>query len=101
MANIIYVGSMVHPLFTFTDEEISDINMETEVDLVGEELSTDVMEVEVFYDDADHNLRNTPWAMAVYYCSESELIGSRCYFLMVFSCLAGSEARSGVDSSLS
>lgn len=75
MANIIYVGSMVHPLFTFTDEEISDINMETEVDLVGEELSTDVMEVEVFYDDADHNLRNTPWAMAVYYCSESELIG--------------------------
>ena len=75
MANFIYIGSVEHPLFSFSGEEISDINMETEVDLVGEELSTDVMELEVFYDDDAGNLRALSWATPVYYYSESGLIG--------------------------
>lgn len=75
MANIIYIGSVDEPDFTFEGPQIVDIGLETEVDVVGEELSTDVMELEVSYDDNEGTLRALGWATPVYYYSASDLIG--------------------------
>ena len=49
--------------------------MEIATDLVHEELSADVAELTVKYNDADHSLRDLGWATPVYIYNGSDLIG--------------------------
>ena len=50
------------------------------VDLVGNELSSDILEVSVFYDDSNGALRAVGYATPIFYYSEGELVGK--YFIV-------------------
>lgn len=62
----IAIGDPQSPSFTFEGDDIMSTTGDFSVDLIGAELCTDVMEIEVAYDDADGTLRALPWATPVY-----------------------------------
>ena len=68
MSKSIVIGSDVNnPIFTFNDSEIESIIFHGACDLVGEELSSDTLDVSIFYNDADEELRNLPYATSISY----------------------------------
>lgn len=75
MSGIVYIGPRDNPLFTFYDDQLMDIVMDTTVNVVGEELCADTMEIEVNFNDENGTLRSIGWATPVYYYSGSELVG--------------------------
>ena len=72
MANIIYVGSVSSPLFTFTDNEIMSITNEMAVSVIADELSADVFEAEVVFNDALGELRAVPYATKIFYYNDTD-----------------------------
>lgn len=74
-SNFVYIGDMSSPDFTFTSDEITRISIDNYVDLIGNDLNTDVMDVEVIYDDVGETLRALPWATPIRYYRSGELVG--------------------------
>lgn len=74
-SNFVYIGDMSSPDFTFTSDEITRISIDNSVDLIGNDLNTDVMDVEVVYDDVGETLRALPWATPIRYYRSGELVG--------------------------
>lgn len=78
MANInekIYIGSVDTPTLSFNQNNIEDIVCNNSVDLIGDELSSDTLEVSVFFDDVDEVLRNTEYGTPIFYYSNDYLVG--------------------------
>lgn len=73
--DIIYIGSVEFPTIVFDHETIETISCENKVDIVGNELSSDVLELSVFFDDADNVLRSVEYGTDVYYFSNENLVG--------------------------
>lgn len=71
----IYIGSVDAPTLSFDQNNIEDIICNNSVDLIGNELSSDVLEVSVFFDDANKVLENISYATPIYYFSNDALVG--------------------------
>lgn len=71
----IYIGSVDAPTLSFDQNNIEDIICNNSVDLIGNELSSDVLEVSVFFDDANKVLENITYATPIYYFSNDALVG--------------------------
>lgn len=68
MSKSIVIGNDVNdPIFTFNDSEIESIIFHGACDLVGEELSSDTLDVSIFYSDEDEELRGLPYATPISY----------------------------------
>ena len=74
-SSLIYIGDMASPAFSFGSDEITQISIDNSVDLVGSDLNTDVMDVDVLCDDTDETLRSLPWATPIRYYRGGELVG--------------------------
>lgn len=78
MANVnekIYIGSVDTPTLSFDVNNIEDISYNNSVDVIGDELSSDTIEVNVFYDDADGVLFSQEYGTAIFYYSNNYLVG--------------------------
>ena len=78
MANInekIYIGSVDTPTLSFDQRSIENIVCNNSVDLIGDELSSDTLEVSVFFDDEDEILRNIAYGTPIFYYSNDYLVG--------------------------
>lgn len=78
MANVnekIYIGSIDTPAISFDVNNIEDISYNNSVDVIGDELSSDTIEVNVFYDDADGVLFSQEYGTAIFYYSNNYLVG--------------------------
>lgn len=71
----IYIGSVDTPTLSFNPNNIEDIVCNNAVDLIGNELSCDTLEVGVAFDDEDGVLRNTAYGTPIYYYSNDFLVG--------------------------
>lgn len=76
---IIYIGSAEFPTLTFDNESIQSITFDNKVDIVGNELSSDVLEFSVYFDDVGSVLRNLEYGTDVYYYSDQNLVGKYCF----------------------
>ena len=71
----IYISSVSNPSLEFDSETIESIVIENSLDVIGNELFTDVMEVSVFYDDSGNNLRGVARGTPIWYYSEQLMRG--------------------------
>lgn len=71
----IYIGSVDAPTLSFNQNNIEDIICNNSVDLIGDELASDTLEVSVFFDDVDEVLRNTAYGTTIFYYSNDHLVG--------------------------
>ena len=71
----IYFGAVDYSFLTFDGYSIESINLENSVDIIGDEMSSDVMEFSVFFDDVNSTLRNTKYGTPIYLCNGEDLIG--------------------------
>lgn len=73
--NSIYFGSDVAPTFSFDNDSILDITINTAVDVIGEELKIDTMEANVTIDDTDGTFRGQTYATPIWYYRNGEQRG--------------------------
>ena len=69
----IIIGEIEEPLFSFMNNEIKECNIESEVDLIGNELTVDTAEFEVVCNDA--SIRMTPYATPIRIYNQDALLG--------------------------
>lgn len=71
----IYIGSSVdEALFEFGVNQIGSISFNNSVDLINNELSSDALETDIFYDDTNEALRNVAYATPLFYYSNDRLV---------------------------
>lgn len=75
LSDKIYIGSVSSPILEFDSDAIESIVIENALDVIGNELSTDVMEVSVFYDDSTSILRGIRRGTPIWYYSEQLMRG--------------------------
>ena len=78
MANInekVYIGSVDTPALSFDQNNIEDIICNNDVNLIGDELSSDVLEVTVFFADDNNVLKTIPYATPIFYYTGENLVG--------------------------
>lgn len=71
----VYIGSVDTPTLSFNQNNIEDIICNNSVNLIGDELASDVLEVSVFFDDTDKVLENVAYATPIFYFSNDALVG--------------------------
>lgn len=71
----IYIGSVDTPTISFDQDSIEDIICNNAVNLIGDELSSDTLEVSVFFDDVDEVLLNLAYGTTIFYYSNDYLVG--------------------------
>lgn len=71
----IYIGSVETPTLAFDNRSIESIICNNSVNLIGDELGSDTLEVSVFYDDTDGIIPTIGYGTPVYYYSDNTLIG--------------------------
>lgn len=69
----IIIGEIEEPLFSFMNNEIKECNIESEVDLIGNELTVDTAEFEVVCND--DGIRMTPYATPIRIFNQDVLLG--------------------------
>lgn len=72
---VVYIGNPTNALFAFEGDAIKRVTIDTSVDIIGDSLATDVMDLEVSFVDADGTLRALPWATPVAYYRDGFLQG--------------------------
>lgn len=76
MATSVYIGRDTdNPDFSFDDESITSLNIDTASNIMMDELTVDTVEIEVHYDDADSRLRSLLWGTPVYIWNGTTGIG--------------------------
>ena len=71
MDTAIYIGEdYTNPSFSFDQESIISVSVNSSVDLIQNEMQTDTAEITVFYDDENGELRNLSWETPVWIYSE-------------------------------
>lgn len=71
----IYFGAADSSFLTFDGNNIENINFENSVDIIGDEMSSDILEFNVFFDDADGTLRSVKYGTPVYLYDGDTMIG--------------------------
>lgn len=74
MEKTVYIGADVSsPDYTFTDESIVSVNINTSVDLLQNEMQIDTAELNVLYDGA--SLKDLPWETPVFIYMGEDFLG--------------------------
>ena len=74
MATFVYIGEDTSsPLFAFDDDTITSIAINTSVDIIGDELSSDTAEITVVYTE---DLENIEWETPIRIYSDGALTGT-------------------------
>lgn len=71
----VYIGSVDTPTLSFDQNNIEDILCNNDVNLIGDELSSDVLEVTVFFADDNNVLKTIPYATPIFYYTGENLVG--------------------------
>lgn len=69
------IGNATFPTLSFSGNQIESVICENAVSISGDELSSDVLEVSVFYNDENNILRNTEYATPIYYYLDDVMVG--------------------------
>ena len=96
MNTAIYIGEDYNnPLFSFDEDSIISISINSSVDLIQNEMQTDTAEFVVFYDDDDGTMRNLAWETPIwiysndsfvkYYSTEVKRISAKQYHIRAIS----------------
>ena len=76
MASLVKIGSdTASPLFSFDDDSITSMTINTEVNLIMDEVTADTAEMTVIYESDDESLLELPWATPVYIYNDNVLTG--------------------------
>ena len=71
----ILVGSLGAPTFEFDNTSIESIVCENAVSLTGGEMTADVLETSVFFNDENGALRNIQYATSIWYLQNGQVVG--------------------------
>lgn len=71
----IYFGAVDYSYLTFDGNSIESVNLENSVDIIGDEMSSDIMEFSVFFDDVNGTLRSVQYGTPVYLYDGDSMIG--------------------------
>lgn len=71
----IYIGSVESPTLAFDNTSIESITCDNAVDLIGDELSTDTLEVSVFCEDTGNVFNGNIYGTPIFYYSNDALVG--------------------------
>lgn len=71
----VFIGSVDAPTLAFDHRQIESIICNNSVNLIGDELSSDTLEVIVFFDDSGGTLRGTEYGTSIFYYSNDHLVG--------------------------
>ena len=75
MDTAIYIGENYNdPLFSFDEDSIISVSINSSVDLIQNEMQTDTAEFIVFYDDDDGTLRNLAWETPIWIYSNDSFV---------------------------
>lgn len=71
----IYIGSVESPTLVFNNTNIEEILCNNAVDLIGDELSSDTLEVSVFYDDVGGIFSGQLYGTPIFYYTDNVFVG--------------------------
>lgn len=71
----ILIGSQESPSYSFDENSIESITCENSIGLTGGDMSADVLEVSLFYDDPTEQLANVAYSTPIYYYSNDRSVG--------------------------
>lgn len=71
----IYIGSVDSPTLVFNTNSIESIIFNNSVDLIGDEMSSDTLEVSVFFNDSDGVLAAQTYGTSIFYFTNNVLVG--------------------------
>lgn len=71
----ILIGSQESPSFSFDENSIESITCENSIGLTGGDMSADVLEVGVFFNDQTEQFANLAYATPIYYYSNGRPVG--------------------------
>lgn len=75
----VYIGPVEAPILSFDNTSLESVSCENSVDVLGNELITDIIEVSVFFDDEDNVLRSMSYGTPIVYTSDGNRVGT--YYL--------------------
>lgn len=76
----IIIGSLDSPSYSFDENSLESVTCENSIGLTGGEMSADVLEFAVFYNDPSDRLADVPYATPVYYYSNGRPVGK--YYIL-------------------
>lgn len=71
----ILIGSQESPSYSFDETQIESVSCENSIGLTGGDMSADVLEVSVFYNDQSGQLANVAYSTPIYYYSNDRAVG--------------------------
>ena len=76
----ILIGSQESPSFSFDETQIESVSCENSIGLTGGDMSADVLEVGLFYDDSTGQLANVAYSTPIFYYSNGRAVGK--YYIL-------------------
>lgn len=76
----ILIGSQESPSYSFDENSIESITCENSIGLTGGDMSADVLEVGLFYDDPTGQLANVAYSTPIFYYSNGRAVGK--YYIL-------------------
>lgn len=76
----ILIGSAESPSYTFDEDSIESITCENSIGLTGGDMSADVLEVGLLYDDPTEQLANVAYSTPISYYSNGRVVGK--YYIL-------------------
>lgn len=71
----ILIGSQESPSYSFDETQIESVSCENSIGLTGGDMSADVLEVGLFYDDPTEQLANVAYSTPIFYYSNGRAVG--------------------------
>lgn len=71
----ILIGSQESPSYSFDETQIESVSCENSIGLTGGDMSADVLEVGLFYDDSTGQLANVAYSTPIFYYSNGRAVG--------------------------
>lgn len=76
----ILIGSQESPSYSFDETQIESVSCENSIGLTGGDMSADVLEVGLFYDDLTEQLANVAYSTPIFYYSNGRAVGK--YYIL-------------------
>ena len=76
----ILIGSQESPSYSFDETQIESVSCENSIGLTGGDMSADVLEVGLFYDDPTEQLANVAYSTPIFYYSNGRAVGK--YYIL-------------------
>lgn len=74
--NYIYIGgTQSAPEISFTNEQLLNVNVNMNIDAIGNELAIDTLQFDVSYDDSSRRLRDLQYGTPIWYYVGADIVG--------------------------